>query len=49
MCVEVKFSEEHHVTVDAGQGEPLGQELKAIDQSILGKGVNVEVTKKKRQ
>ena len=40
---EVKLNnEEHSVTVEAGQDNPLGQELKVIDQSILGKGVTVE-------
>ena len=38
-------SEEHSVTVEAGQDNPQGQELKMIDQSILGKGVTIEKSK----
>lgn len=47
---DVKLNkEEHSVTVEAGQDNPLGQELKVIDQSILGKGVNVEKNKPPRR
>ena len=45
IALEVKLNnQEHSVTVEAGQNNPLGQELKVIDQSILGKGVTVEKT-----
>ena len=44
--LDVKLNnQEHSVTVEAGQDNPMGQELKVIDQSILGKGVTVEKTK----
>jgi hypothetical protein len=43
---EFKLTDAHEVTVKAGQGNPLGQEIAQIDQSVIGKGVTVERTTK---
>ena len=42
---EMKLTEEHTQTVKQGQERPQGQEIEAIDQSVIGKGVIVEKIK----
>jgi hypothetical protein len=42
---EVKLSEQHQVTVEAGQVLPHGPELSPIDPSFIGKHVSVTAHK----
>eukprot|EP01041_Mallomonas_annulata_P011862 gene11862-24855_t len=39
---EVKLSNEHQVTVEAGQDSPHGPELEPIDTSVIGKPITIQ-------
>ena len=48
ILIDVKLSNEHLVTVEAGQDEPHGPILESADRSILGTDVKIDKSSKKK-